>query len=116
MSSRVEPWTHQVRTVDVAAFVAELDASSGRVVIDVRTAEEFDEGRIRGAVLLDFRSAEFDRGLQQLDPNDKFAIYCRSGNRSGQAADAMRALGFGDVVDLDGGIVAYEAAGYSVVR
>ncbi len=116
MSSTVDPRTRHVRTIDVASFVAELHASIGRVVIDVRTAEEFAQGHIHGAVLLDFRSLEFDRGLQQIGPNKKYAIYCRSGNRSGQAADAMRALGFGDVVDLDGGIVAYEAAGYSVVR
>ena len=106
MSSTVDPRTRHVRTIDVASFVAELHASIGRVVIDVRTAEEFAQGHIHGAVLLDFRSLEFDRGLQQIGPNKKYAIYCRSGNRSGQAADAMRALGFGDVVDLDGGIVA----------
>jgi phage shock protein E len=83
-------------------------------VIDVRTPAEFAEGHLAGARLMDFRSAEFPQQLGTLDPNGRYLIYCRSGNRSGEAVGLMKELGFTDVADLDGGIVAWTGAGKPV--
>lgn len=83
-------------------------------VIDVRTPAEFAEGHLTGATLMDFRDANFQQQLGTLDPNGRYLIYCRSGNRSGQAVEMMKTLGFTDVADLDGGILAWAATGNPV--
>lgn len=70
----------------------------GRTPIDVRTPEEFEEGHVDGAQLVDAQSDEFDDLVADLDPDDAYVVYCRTGNRSAAAATRMREAGL-DVVD-----------------
>ena len=84
-------------------------------MLDVRTPEEFAEGHLDGAVLVDFYDADFADQLAELDPDVPYLVYCRSGNRSGQTLDVMEQLGFTSAVDVDGGIVAWQDAGLPVV-
>ncbi len=74
--------------------------ADGAVVIDVRTPEEFDEGHVEGAQLLDIRSSEFAAGVAELDADQDYVVYCRSGNRSATARQQMQAAG---LEVLDGG-------------
>jgi len=85
------------------------------VVIDVRTPGEFDGGHLEGAVNIDVQAADFDAHISELDPDVTYYVYCRSGNRSGQAIDRMAALGFTDLTN--GGSVqsASDATGIPVV-
>lgn len=69
-------------------------------VIDVRTAEEFAEGHVKGARNLDIRSGEFEAALADLDKEASYSVYCRSGSRSATAVEIMRNAGFTKVVDL----------------
>ncbi len=85
------------------------------VVLDVRTPEEYAEGHLDGAVLVDFYDADFADQLGQLDPEVPYLVYCRSGNRSGQTLALMEQLGFASASDVDGGIVAWQSAGLPVV-
>jgi rhodanese-related sulfurtransferase len=85
------------------------------VVLDVRTPEEYAEGHLDGAVLVDFYDADFADQLGQLDPEVPYLVYCRSGNRSGQTLTLMEQLGFSSASDIDGGIVAWQDAGLPVV-
>ena len=85
------------------------------VVLDVRTEEEFTDGHLEGAVMLDFYSPDFRDRLAELDPDVPYLIYCRSGNRSGQTRAIMADLGFSDVADVEGGILAWNAADLAVV-
>ena len=98
-----------VSAADGAAIQA--DPPDNLVVLDVRTPEEFDEAHIDGAVLVDFYDPDFAEQLAELDPDVPYLLYCRSGNRSGQTAAIMEQLGFIDVADVDGGIVAWGEAG-----
>ncbi len=84
-------------------------------VLDVRTPEEYAEGHIEDAELIDFYASDFERRIDALDRSATYVVYCRSGNRSGQATALMAALGFAAVNDVAGGIVAWEAAGLPVV-
>jgi len=84
-------------------------------VLDVRTADEFAEGHIEGAVMLDFYDPDFAAQIAELDPDVPYLLYCRSGNRSGQTTEIMDQLGFTDVADVDGGILAWADAGLPVV-
>jgi rhodanese-related sulfurtransferase len=79
---------------------AEAALEQDAVVIDVRTPEEYDAGHIEGAQLLDIQSASFAAGVEQLDPEQTYVVYCRSGNRSATATDQMEAAG---LTVLDGG-------------
>ena len=85
------------------------------VILDVRTLEEFAEGHIEGATMLDFYESDFGERLSQLDKDVPYLLYCRSGNRSGQTAAMMQQLGFSDVADVDGGIVSWLSTGLPTV-
>lgn len=85
------------------------------VILDVRTPEEFAEGHLDGAIMIDFYRDDFADRLAGLDPNVPYLLYCRSGNRSGQTASIMSDLGFTNVADVDGGILAWNQAGLPTV-
>jgi len=96
-----------VRTVSATEAVKVLDS---RVVIDVRGPDEVAEGAIVGATVLDFNAGEFQAKIGGYDRNAAYLVYCRSGNRSGQAVAIMKELGFTDVIDA-GAYVDLAAAG-----
>ncbi|MCB0537569.1 MAG: rhodanese-like domain-containing protein [Bacteroidetes bacterium] len=72
-------------------------------LIDVRTPEEIAEGKIDGALEMNFYDSNFKEQLAQLDKEKPVLVYCRSGNRSGKAAKLMNEMGFKQVYDLIGG-------------
>jgi phage shock protein E len=76
-------------------------AAEARILIDVRTPEEIAAGAIEGALHLDIQDPDFDARVAELPRDEAYLVYCRSGNRSAQAIERMRALGFEDL--LDGG-------------
>ncbi|MGD9999470.1 MAG: rhodanese-like domain-containing protein [Ilumatobacteraceae bacterium] len=105
----------RIELISASATQQLLDAPpAGLVVLDVRTPEEFAAGHLAGAIDLDYRSATFADDLAELDRDVPYLVYCHSGNRSAGAVAAMRELGFTIVSELDGGITAWQAAGYPV--
>jgi len=75
--------------INVEGF-AELIADSSVVVLDVRTAAEYAEGHIKGAILIDQGQSDFVEKVKAALPIDKkMAIYCRSGRRSANAASKL---------------------------
>ncbi|MFH1330779.1 MAG: rhodanese-like domain-containing protein [Actinomycetota bacterium] len=93
------------------AEAGEIVASVGLVVLDVRTPEEFGAGHLAGAVNLDFYAATFADGLAALDREAPYLLYCRTGNRSAEAREMMRSIGFLEVHEIAGGIVGWVEAG-----
>lgn len=83
-------------------------------IIDVRTPEEYLPEHIAGAFMRDFYDNDFELQLDSLDKNRQYLIYCRSGNRSGQAFQLMQDLGFQTVYNMLGGMNSWNAAGYPV--
>ena len=99
---------------DVQGF-ATLMADSSVVILDVRTAAEFAEGHIPGAILIDQGQSDFMEKAQAALPTEKtIALYCRSGRRSANAAGRLADAGY-KCVNLKGGIVAWKEAGKPVV-
>ncbi|MDQ3311334.1 MAG: rhodanese-like domain-containing protein [Actinomycetota bacterium] len=86
--------------VAAGAESAALALEEDRTVIDVRTPEEFDAGAVAGAERIGLADEDFAERIAELDPATGYVVYCRTGNRSAQAATQMRAIGL-DV--LDGG-------------
>jgi rhodanese-related sulfurtransferase len=89
-----EEWARRVRE----------DANG--VVLDVRTSDEAEEGIINQAIIIDiYKGQEFINALQELDKSKNYYVYCRSGNRSGQACAIMNSLGIPNAFNLIGGIL-----------
>jgi len=87
------------------------------IILDVRTPEEFAAGHIENAINVDFNNpAEFQATLATLDKQTEYAIYCRSGNRSGQAMEIMREQGFSSITNLSDGIIEWQASGLQLVQ
>ena len=100
---------------DVQLF-SELTKDSNAVVLDVRTAEEFKDGHIEGALLIDQAKDDFIQKAKATLPIDKtIAIYCRSGRRSANAAGRLAVEGY-RCVNLKGGIIAWKEANMPVTR
>jgi rhodanese-related sulfurtransferase len=77
-----------------------VELSSDTILIDVRTPEEYAGGYLDGSTMLDLSGGQFAETLPTLDPEAEYAVYCRSGSRSGQAAAMMEEAGFENVIDL----------------
>lgn len=86
------------------------------VILDVRTPEEYAGGHIARAVNLDYYAQTFQDELGKLDREKTYLVYCRTAHRSGIAVEIMAKLGFGEVYNLEGGIVAWVAAGLPTVK
>lgn len=80
-------------------------ADKDAVIIDVRTAGEFQSGKIKGARNIDLMGSGFMERLQNLPKSKKYYLYCRSGNRSGQACETMADMGFESIHNLASGII-----------
>jgi len=94
---------------DVKGF-AELMNDTNVVVLDVRTAEEFKEGHLEGAVNIDYKQGDFvEQAVVRLPKGRMIAVYCRSGRRSAGAAELLAKEGY-RVVNMKGGIIAWQEA------
>ncbi len=94
-------------SVDVPTFI-EVIKDTNVVLLDVRTASEYEQGHIPGTHFnIDILSRNFKKEVLKKIPKSKtIAIYCRSGNRSKRAGRALAAEGY-NVIELDRGYVAW---------
>lgn len=100
-------------TISVGDLKARLDAGAELLVLDVRTPEEYaQDGHIAGSTLLPLQ--ELPQRLGELQKDQPIACFCRSGNRSRSACEQLAQAGFTNLVNVDGGIGAWTAAGYPV--
>jgi rhodanese-related sulfurtransferase len=107
-TSSASPATGQ--HVAASDFATALKAP-GTIVLDVRTPAEFNAGHLPQAQLVDIEAPDFATKIAALDKNATYAVYCRTGNRSGTALEQMSAAGFTHVYDLADGIVAWQSMG-----
>jgi len=94
---------------DIEPSEAFRRAGQGVRLIDVREPQELEAGRFPKAVNVPL--AELESYASKLDPAAPVMLACRSGSRSRKAAKRLAALGFGDVSNVRGGIVAWGRAG-----
>lgn len=102
--------------VNPATFDSLINALSDEQLLDVRTLEEYQGGHLENSLNYDWNDATFHENIKNLDKSKPVLVYCRSGNRSGQAADHLREQGFTVVYELEGGIAAWEADGRPVTQ
>jgi rhodanese-related sulfurtransferase len=103
------------KDIDVAEF-AEGAFGENVLLVDVRTDGEFASGHLEGATQINYSASNFEAKVKELDREKPVYVYCRSGNRSGRAARIMKGLGFKEVYNLEGGILAWQRKGKPVVQ
>jgi rhodanese-related sulfurtransferase len=90
-------------------WVAQMEADTDVVILDVRTMDEYDEGMIPNAINIDiYKGQEFVSEIEALDKSKKYYVYCRSGARSAKACEIMNQLGIENTYNLEGGILDWE--------
>lgn len=85
-------------------------------IVDVRTPQEFSEGHIKNAVNIDWNGSAFDAQISKVDKTKPVFVYCLGGGRSASAASRMREMGFKEVYELDGGMMAWRSSGLSETK
>jgi rhodanese-related sulfurtransferase len=109
-------------TINVSELPAEVDVETVNeirnrenvLVLDVREQDEYDEKHIPGVTLLPM--SEIQGRLGEIPKDKEVIVTCRSGNRSGQVTQFLSQNGFDNVHNMQGGIIAWEEAGFPVER
>lgn len=86
------------------------------VILDIRTPQEYNASRIKGAININFYDRNFANNLNKLDKNKTYFVYCRSGNRTGQSMRLFDQLGFKKIYHLQRGIVDWTRSGYIMTK
>lgn len=104
-----EEESDEVKVIEYEQINAEqakqiMDSESGYIIIDARTLEEFNEGHIKGAILIPEYEISQRAESELLDKDQLILVYCRSGRRSKIASQALVGLGYTNVKEF-GGII-----------
>lgn len=98
-TEKSSPAFHQISQEEAKVMMAKDD---GHVVVDVRRQDEYDAGHIPGAILVPNESIGCDSPEALLDYDQIILIYCRSGNRSKQAAQKLASMGYTNIYEFGG--------------
>lgn len=94
-----------MKNINNIEFKELISKNSEAIIIDCRTKSEWDEGRIKNAVLLDlYESQLFMQKIENFDKSKMYLVYCRSGSRSVAACQVLESVGIKNVYNLTGGI------------
>ena len=96
------PKTTGYRQVTTEEAVNIMQTEENYVILDVRTAQEFASGHIPGAALLPNETIGTEDIPLLPDKDQLILVYCRSGNRSKQAAEKLAQLGYTNIVEFSG--------------
>jgi len=90
-------------------WLTRLNEDSNGVVLDVRTEDEWNDGIIPNAVMIDiYKGQEFLDEVETLDKSKTYYVYCKAGGRSQQACQLMEQMGFETTYNLMGGFTHYK--------
>jgi thioredoxin len=102
-----------IQTIDAVAFSKAIQATPNPQVVDVRTPEEFASGHLIQAQNVNWMNPDFVANSAKYDKSKPIFVYCKSGGRSHKAAEKLAELGFTNVIEMEGGILKWDAAGLS---
>ncbi len=102
--------TREHSLLDAKSFDAKISTVSNAQLVDIRTPEEYEKGHLPEAVNTDWRSPDFEKKIQNLDKTMPVFVYCLSGGRSEAATAKMKAMGFQQIYELQGGIMKWRGA------
>lgn len=99
-----------------ASFAKKIKETPNAVVVDVRTPGEYSGGHIENAQNIDWRGNDFDAKTAKLDKTKPVFVYCQSGGRSASAVSKLKADGWKEVYELEGGIGSWKSANMPVKK
>jgi rhodanese-related sulfurtransferase len=108
-SCKIKRWDllkRELNNLKPEEFIPIVEQHPDYILIDCRTAGEFDHSRLEGALHMDYFSYDFLDKMEALDPEKTYLVYCRTGRRSVRTCMLMKNGGFKSVYNLDGGLVA----------
>jgi len=112
LSCKGQP-TKKIESVAPEVFAEKIKATSNAQILDVRTPEEFASEHIDKARNINWLGDDFVTNVENLDKSKPVFVYCKSGGRSAKASAKLAELGFKTIYELQGGIMKWNAAGFS---
>ena len=94
-------------------FAEKIKTTENAQILDVRTPEEFESNHIDNAVNVNWNGEDFETKVAAYDKSKPVFVYCLSGGRSKKAASKLNELGFTTIYELEGGIMKWNAEGFS---
>lgn len=91
-----------------------LDTNKNIYLLDVRTPQEYSQGKLAGSVLIPL--GEFERRMREVPKNKTIVVYCAVGSRSKPVANFLAQQGYKDVYNMSDGIVGWYRNGFPVQR
>jgi rhodanese-related sulfurtransferase len=101
---------------DANTLIQTNKGNPGFVLLDVRTAGEFNSGHIAGAMNLDYYASDFKANIAKLDKNKQYLVYCRTGIRGAASVQIMLDLMFTRTQNMAGGITEWIQEGFPMVK
>ncbi|MCC9071606.1 thioredoxin domain-containing protein [Flavobacterium sp. F-65] len=102
-----------IEIIEPSVFAEKLSATQKPLILDVRTPEEYTAEHIENAVNVDWKGKDFATKAATFDKSKPVFVYCLSGGRSKKAAQKLQELGFTTIYELDGGIIKWNAEGFT---
>jgi thioredoxin len=102
-----------ITDIDPKAFSEKIMTTPNAQIIDVRTPQEFASGHLDNAVNIDWLGDNFVANAEKLDKTKPVFVYCKTSNRSPQAAKKLEELGFATIYNMQGGLLKWDAEGFS---
>lgn len=97
----------EIKHVTMKEIVKIMEENEDYIILDVRTKEEYNEGHIPNAICIPNETIG-NNEIKELPNKDQLIlVYCRSGNRSKQAAEKLKKLGYTNIIEF-GGIVDWQ--------
>ena len=105
--------SNEINEISDAQFTEIQDTDY--ILVDVRTAEEYESGHIQDAVNFDFYSESFQNDILTLDNSSSIILYCRTQNRSTKTANYLKESGYNEITVIAGGITSWVKNGNDLV-
>jgi rhodanese-related sulfurtransferase len=109
----VQVWAAE-KNVDSQEVKKLLETNKNTYLIDVRTPQEYSQGRLPGAVLIPI--SEFERHVAKIPRNKTIVVYCTVGARSKPVARYLSQLGYKEVLNMTDGLAGWSRNGFPVQR
>ncbi len=105
--------SNNIKNIGPEAFAKKISETPNAQIIDVRTPQEFTAGHIDNAVNINWLGDDFVANAEKLDKSKPVFVYCKTSTRSPIAAAKLEELGFKTIYELQGGLLKWDADGFS---
>lgn len=103
-----------IQLLGATEFKSAIDKIADNIILDVRTPEEYAAGHLPNAININVLDKDFTNQINSLEKSKTIFVYCKVGGRSADAAKILAKNKFTNIVDLKGGIMAWQANKFEI--